>query len=363
VENISFRAVIFLVVTPFAFVGYQRFTGTSNLHTKDFQSTLNFNSEDWSDIFVRNVGDHLDDYRTSQLRMSHRRHAVKRKVCLWRFQRFDSAGCVPHWPLTKRFTLFRFAITQAGGSQTFQHFPRHNTEYSGILYGVCIVSKSFHSLSLICKIVGSLHCVRSLQEELLGHWNNGRASDCSRECGLSAPLNNTTSTHDVTAFRQYYQLIYLFFNLNVWSHCQSCLRHGYWPFGYRDHGFKSRSSHGCLSSSFCVVLYCVDTGLASSWSPAQGVIPNVKLIHNFRNNSEFVRAIAQVVSRRPFTAEARVRALVSPCGVYGGKNGTGTCFSSSRSVFPCQYHSTVALHTHIIWGMLKRPVGGRSSEP
>jgi hypothetical protein len=36
------------------------------------------------------------------------------------------------------------------------------------------------------------------------------------------------------------------------------------------------------------------------------------------------------------------------------------------SVFPCQYHSTVALNIHIIWGMNKRPVGGlflRQSQP
>jgi hypothetical protein len=60
--------------------------------------------------------------------------------------------------------------------------------------------------------------------------------------------------------------------------------------------------------------------------------------------------MAQVVSRRPLTAEARVSAWFNPCGIYGGKSGTGTGFSPSSSVFPCQY-STVALQTHIIWGM------------
>jgi hypothetical protein len=63
------------------------------------------------------------------------------------------------------------------------------------------------------------------------------------------------------------------------------------------------------------------------------------------------RAIAQVVSRRPVTAEAQVRARVNPCSIYGGQSGIGTRFSPSSSVFPCQYHSTVALQTHIIWGM------------
>jgi hypothetical protein len=45
------------------------------------------------------------------------------------------------------------------------------------------------------------------------------------------------------------------------------------------------------------------------------------------------RAMAQVVSRRPLTAEARVRSWVSSCGICGGKNGTGTGFCPSTSVF------------------------------
>jgi hypothetical protein len=61
--------------------------------------------------------------------------------------------------------------------------------------------------------------------------------------------------------------------------------------------------------------------------------------------------MAQVVSRRPLTAEARFRVRVNPCGICSGQSGTGTGFSPSSSVFPCQYHSTVALQTHITWGM------------
>jgi hypothetical protein len=47
--------------------------------------------------------------------------------------------------------------------------------------------------------------------------------------------------------------------------------------------------------------------------------------------------MAQVVSRRSLTAEARVRARVNPCGLCGGQSGTGTGFTPSSSIFPCQY--------------------------
>jgi hypothetical protein len=56
-------------------------------------------------------------------------------------------------------------------------------------------------------------------------------------------------------------------------------------------------------------------------------------------------AMAQAVSRQPVTAEARVRSRLGPCGIFGRQSDTGTGFSSSNSVFPCQFHSTgIALH-------------------
>jgi hypothetical protein len=53
--------------------------------------------------------------------------------------------------------------------------------------------------------------------------------------------------------------------------------------------------------------------------------------------------MVQPVSRRPLTAEAQVRSRVSPYGICGGQSGTGTGFSQSTSLFPCQFHSTGAL--------------------
>jgi hypothetical protein len=54
------------------------------------------------------------------------------------------------------------------------------------------------------------------------------------------------------------------------------------------------------------------------------------------------RAMPQAVSRRPLTAEARVRYRVSQCGICGGQSGTGTAFSPSTSGFPCQFQCTGA---------------------
>jgi hypothetical protein len=61
-------------------------------------------------------------------------------------------------------------------------------------------------------------------------------------------------------------------------------------------------------------------------------------------------AMAQAVSCQPLTAEAWVHAWVSLCGICEGQGGTGTGFSPSSLVFPCQYHSTMAFHTHVSSG-------------
>jgi hypothetical protein len=59
--------------------------------------------------------------------------------------------------------------------------------------------------------------------------------------------------------------------------------------------------------------------------------------------------MAQAVSLWPLAAESRVRSRINPCGICGGRSGTGTG-SPSSSVFPCQYHSTVVFHTHLSSG-------------
>jgi hypothetical protein len=52
--------------------------------------------------------------------------------------------------------------------------------------------------------------------------------------------------------------------------------------------------------------------------------------------------MAQAVSRRPVTAEERFRSPVSLYGICGGQSGTGTGFSPTTLVFPCQFLSTGA---------------------
>jgi hypothetical protein len=48
-------------------------------------------------------------------------------------------------------------------------------------------------------------------------------------------------------------------------------------------------------------------------------------------------AMAQAVSRRHLTAEARVRSRVSPGEICGGQSGTGTGFSSSSRFSPVNF--------------------------
>jgi hypothetical protein len=47
--------------------------------------------------------------------------------------------------------------------------------------------------------------------------------------------------------------------------------------------------------------------------------------------------MAQTVSCRPLTAEARFQSRFSPCWICGAQSGIWTKFSPSNSVFPCKF--------------------------
>jgi hypothetical protein len=52
------------------------------------------------------------------------------------------------------------------------------------------------------------------------------------------------------------------------------LRHRYWPLGNWECGSESSSRHRYLSFCFCIMLPCVDRGLATGWSLIQEVLTN-----------------------------------------------------------------------------------------
>jgi hypothetical protein len=60
------------------------------------------------------------------------------------------------------------------------------------------------------------------------------------------------------------------------------------------------------------------------------------------------RAKARPFSHRPLTAETCVRAQLSPCDICAGQSVTGTGFSPSTSIFPCQHHTTKAPYSTLL---------------
>jgi hypothetical protein len=73
--------------------------------------------------------------------------------------------------------------------------------------------------------------------------------------------------------------------------------------------------------------------------------------------------MAQAVSHRLVTADVRVRARDSPCGICGGQSCTGTGFLSKFFGFPLPIlFRRFSPHSHITWGINNRPAGGRGSE-
>jgi hypothetical protein len=47
------------------------------------------------------------------------------------------------------------------------------------------------------------------------------------------------------------------------------------PLKHWDHGFESRSMHESLSAFILFVLFCVDWGLETGWSPVQGILLSI----------------------------------------------------------------------------------------
>jgi hypothetical protein len=50
-----------------------------------------------------------------------------------------------------------------------------------------------------------------------------------------------------------------------------------------DRGFETHYGHGCLSAFILFVLSCVGSGLATAWSPVQGVLPTVYTLRNWKS--------------------------------------------------------------------------------
>jgi hypothetical protein len=57
--------------------------------------------------------------------------------------------------------------------------------------------------------------------------------------------------------------------------------------------------------------------------------------------------VTKAASRRLLTPETRVHAWVNQYEICGEQSSSGRSFSPSSSIIPCQYHSTMALYTHI----------------
>jgi hypothetical protein len=87
---------------------------------------------------------------------------------------------------------------------------------------------------------------------------------------------------------------------------------------------------------FCIRLFYIYNCINTS--------PSLTIFIQLKINQ---RHMAQVVSRRPITAEVQVRVQVSPYGIWGGQHGTETDYCPSCSVFSCLCYTTVILHAHI----------------
>ena len=73
-----------------------------------------------------------------------------------------------------------------------------------------------------------------------------------------------------------------------------------------------------------------------------GLSPNLRPVMN-----RLVRVIANAISRRPVTAEARGQYQANSCGFFCGESGPVTGPYPNTSAFSFQYGSTIAPHSFI----------------
>jgi hypothetical protein len=86
--------------------------------------------------------------------------------------------------------------------------------------------------------------------------------------------------------------------------------------------------------------------------PRQPQFAGLKFHKHARNTKLYLgRAMAQAVSRRPLTAEARVRSRASPCGICGGQSGTGQVFPRVLRFSPVNFIPPVLNYTIFITGL------------
>jgi hypothetical protein len=113
------------------------------------------------------------------------------------------------------------------------------------------------------------------------------------------------------------------------------------------HAVRTCGVHECLQSFF---MSPQDAGeYTASSSSRYNPIPKLD------------RAMAQAVSRRPLTVQARVRTRVSPCSICGVKCHSDRFLSQLFGFLPISFHCG-SPYAYIAWGINNRPVGGRSSE-
>jgi hypothetical protein len=115
------------------------------------------------------------------------------------------------------------------------------------------------SYALVCPFTGRFR--QSLPCDKDGYSKCAMGINVRFNCSVEVCFSFSTKSWD-----------FVVFSTNKINVCKSKDGRSQWPCGLRrwswsvgcwDRGFESRSWHGCLSASFCVVLSCVCRGLAT----------------------------------------------------------------------------------------------------